>query len=110
MADAARDLKRLTELRSMLTQWPTDPFIHYAIGLEYQALGDNNAAAEWMEKALQCDPHYIAALRFLGTRAFEMGHDAEALSKLTQAHQLAVKQGKTREAGEIQTLLDELID
>ena len=94
----------------MLTQWPTDPFIHYAIGLEYQALGDLNACTEWMEKALQCDPDYVAALRFLGTRAFELGQDAEALHKLTQAHQLALKQGNIREAGEIQTLLDELTD
>ena len=54
-------MERVDQIREMLAEDPSDPFLHYALGLELQKKEHYQEAIAAFQKVLQLDEAYIAA-------------------------------------------------
>lgn len=45
----------------MLRDDPQDPFLHFALGMEYVRAGDHERALDAFDETLRLDPDYVAA-------------------------------------------------
>ena len=52
---------RMQKLQAMLEREPNDPFLLYAIALEYKKGNEYPAALEWFGRVIQKDPGYSVA-------------------------------------------------
>ncbi len=57
---------KLDSILSFLSENPKDPFLKYALGKEYEKLGQLEKTTELFENLIQSDPDYIGTYYHLG--------------------------------------------
>jgi tetratricopeptide (TPR) repeat protein len=96
---------RLEKLKGMLDIKPGDPFLLYAIGLEYKKLKDTKSAIEFLDRTIQHDWGYCYAYYQKGMILQESGDVDAAKRALTEGLDAARRKGDQHAASEISAAL-----
>lgn len=72
--------QRMEKLRRMLERTPADPFLLYAMGMEFKKAGNWQSAIDYFDKTLAVDPAYCYAYHQMGL-AYELGGDVESAKR-----------------------------
>lgn len=100
---------RLQKLTEMLEQQPNDPFLTYAIAMEYLGMSDLHRAEQQFKAVLLIDPNHLAAHYQLGVLLPNLNKDAEAITLLEKGLILAQQKGDLKTKNEFRSALDELL-
>ncbi len=71
-------MNRVDEIRKMLKTDPSDSFLSYALGLEYEKAGNLKMAIEVIEALTKSDPDYLGAY-------YKLGQLYEAIDEMDKA-------------------------
>jgi tetratricopeptide (TPR) repeat protein len=102
----AEQSSRLDKLRQMLETKPGDPFLLYAIGLEYKKLKDAKSAIEFLDRTIQHDWGYCYAYYQKGLILQESGDVEGAKRALAEGLDAARRKGDQHAASEISAALE----
>jgi len=72
-------MDRISKLKTMLGDSPSDCFLLHAMGLEYAKLGDLQTARNYFEQVLQADPTYVGTYYHLAKLIAESGDTEKAV-------------------------------
>lgn len=101
-------MDRKEELLIMLEEEKDDPFLHYALGLEYLKEMNYQEALRYFQKTLSLDNHYTAAYYQLGMIFRELDIVDVARDYFEKGKQIAEEQKDRRTAGEFEEALENL--
>lgn len=99
---------RLKRLRKLLERDPDDPFMHYAIGLEYVSMKRYNQGIAKFQDLIQRDSHYVPAYHQLGLLLVQLRKKDEAISILQQGIAEAAGAGDQQSRMEMEEILRDL--
>lgn len=99
-------MSRRLQLEKMLATDGNDPFLHYALALEFQKEGNHAAALEKLAEVVARFPNYVAAYFRQGQIFSEDGEPERAAAVLKQGIAVARTVGDLHAAGEMQGLLE----
>lgn len=100
--------ERAEQLKAILATQPQNTFAHYALGMEYAATGETDAALAEFRSVLAQDAKYANAY-LMGAQALERAERiAEAIQWLRDGVECAEKVGNRHAATEMQGLLEAL--
>ncbi len=107
-------MKRLSQLKTFLEENPNDPFLQYALALEYLKLKDPKQAQAIFVKLTQEHPQYVGTYYHLGKLEEELEEYDAALETYQKGMKVALEE-KDRHAhqelqGAYNMLRDELED
>lgn len=107
-------MNRLSQLKAFLEENPNDPFLHYAMALEYLKQKDQNQALHIFIELTQNHPQYVGTYYHLGKLQEELQQYDEALDTYQKGMKIALAE-KDRHAhqelqGAFNMLRDELED
>jgi tetratricopeptide (TPR) repeat protein len=103
------NIQRIEKLKSYLDETPQDPFLIYALAMEYlQDLPEK--AEEQLRILLKNHPEYLPSYYQLGLLQIEKGNPEEAIGILQKGIELARNQNNRHTLNELQMLLDEFQD
>lgn len=98
-------MDRLAQLETLLKEDPKDPFLHYAIALEYASRGDKAQAIARIEKLVGDNPDYLGAYYQLGQLYEQTQQNDKALTTYRTGAVLAQKLGNKKTLGELNEAL-----
>jgi tetratricopeptide (TPR) repeat protein len=93
---------RLSQLFTMLAMHGNDPFIHYAIAMEYSKEQNHVEACNWLQKTLAIDPQYLAAYYHLAQAYIYQEQTDTALLVLEKGILLAKERKDQKSLAELQ--------
>jgi predicted Zn-dependent protease len=97
--------KRIGMLQQMLDKEPHDPFLNYAIALEYAAIGEDKEAIRIIEALLNLDPGYLAGYYQLG-KLYELQNETEkAIEVYKKGREVALQTQNLKTLGELNEAL-----
>jgi tetratricopeptide (TPR) repeat protein len=97
---------RLEKLRQMLETKPGDPFLLYALGMEFKKLKDAKSAMEYLDRTIQHDWGYCYAYYQKGLILQEMGDIEGAKRTFGEGLDAAKRKGDQHAASEISAALE----
>ena len=100
--------KRLEALLDFYEKDHNDPFILYALALEYMAENDFGKAEEFFDQLLKKDPDYIAGYLQYARLMEKTDKINEAKELYTRGIEAAKKSGDKKAEKEMEDFLDEL--
>lgn len=96
---------RKQQIEALLQEDPHDPFLRYALAMEYVSSGDDASAVEHFTKLLREHPDYVPGY-------MQFGQTLSRLNRLDQARQVfeqgiaaALRTGDAHAAEEMQAML-----
>jgi tetratricopeptide (TPR) repeat protein len=92
--------ERILWLKDQIDSDKNDPFLPYALGLEYAAEGNLPDALEAMQAALKIDPSYYSAHYQSGQFFEKLGQTGQALIHYRKGGELAKTDGNTKAVSE----------
>ena len=98
-------MDRLAQLETLLLEDPKDPFLHYAIALEYASRGNKNEAIARIEKLITDKPDYLGAYYQLGQLYEQTQQNEKAITTYRTGTTLAQKSGNKKTLGELNEAL-----
>lgn len=101
-------MDRMKKLEEMVEGGSKDPFITYALGLEYRAVGDLAKASELLKRTREIDTEYLPLYYQLAECLILQNQSQEAKEVLEAGIALAQKQAALKARSELQSLLDSL--
>lgn len=93
--------KRLQQLQRFLEQSPEDPFLLYALAIEYVGLNQDGAAETLFRKLLTENPDYLASYYHYGRLLERLERVDEALAMFAAGVELAQRQGDEKTLREL---------
>ena len=90
------------ELLSFLKEEPDDPFLKYALALEYIKCGSLHEAFFYLNTLLEAQPGYLAAYYQLGKVLETLARCDEAISTYAKGMEMALSQNKKHTYSELQ--------
>lgn len=102
-------MDRLATLLAMERDAPTDPFLKYALAMEYVSQGNMAESRRYFERLVADYPDYIATYYQYGKLEEEAGNNDAATDLYTKGITKAKTAGDAKTARELQQAL-ELID
>lgn len=99
---------RIKALQAMIAKEPADVFLHYSLGMEYQAASLHDQAVAEFRQATAIDANYVPAYVEAGKALRSAGRLAEARETFSAAATLAAAQGLRHMQDFIQQQLDAL--
>ena len=99
---------RLEEIQNLVSLFPTDPFPHYGLAMEYKTLGDREMARKTFAELLEKHPAYVPQYLMYGKLLVELGDRPEAARVLTLGIAAARTARNQHALGELQAELDGL--
>lgn len=99
---------RIQAIQSMLAKNPKDVFLHYSLGMEQAAAGDQAGAVESFRRCIQLDDGYLPAYVEAGKTLRACKDYAAAREVFAAGMELAAVQGETHMRDFIQQQLDGL--
>jgi Tfp pilus assembly protein PilF len=106
--DLMKGKSRKEQLEAMLQDDPQDPELRYMLAMEYVSQGDDEGAVRCFREIFTVAPNYPPAYH-QGARALQrLNLIKEARDVLLRGIPLALAQGNSHAAGEMQELLDNL--
>ncbi|MEX0968239.1 MAG: tetratricopeptide repeat protein [Bacteroidia bacterium] len=97
---------RLAKLEEMQKADPQDPFLIYAIALEYMGKGDFEAALHHFLRLNAMDPDYLPQYFQLGQLYEGMNEHSEAAAAYERGISLAVRQREQKTLNELRQALE----
>lgn len=101
-------IDRITALKEILEQNPTDAFARYGLAMEYSRAGDVAAALAEFKVLLAAHPDYLAGYQMAGQMLVASQRSDEACEYLKKGVAVAQRLGKTHAQSGLQSLLDEI--
>ena len=103
-------MSRLEQILQMLKEDPADPFLNYAMALEFAKLGNIDTAIDAIEGIIARDENYIGAYYQLG-KFYEQSLQPEmAITTYQKGIVIAKKQNNNKVLGELNEALLTLED
>lgn len=99
---------RLAHLEKMVEAGTQDPFVLYALAMEYQKEGQTEQCLSFFDRVMAEHPDYLPAYLMAGTALAKNGQVPKAKQVLEQGILKAQAQGDSHTQGEIQDALSEL--
>jgi tetratricopeptide (TPR) repeat protein len=99
---------RLEKLAAMQKAYPNDPFIPYAIGLEYLGEGHYMRSIAYFERVISEHPDYLPAYYQTGVAYESVGLTDDARKVILKGIDLAVKKNEKKTCIELEELLERL--
>ena len=96
---------RLEQLELLASKDPRDPFIQYAIALEYASSNRLEQAAEILEGLMEASPDYTAGYHQAGRVYEQLDRDDEARRCYERGIVVAKRQGDTKDLDEMREAL-----
>lgn len=97
--------RRIELMQEMLTKDPNDPFLNYALALEYKAREAHTEALQRLQQLAQTHPEYLPTYYQWGQLLSDLGQTDEAIAVYKTGKALAKKKGEMKTLGEIQEAL-----
>ncbi len=101
---------RLDKLLEMLGKQPDDPFLIYAVGIEYEAIGEVERAMDYYTTVLDRHPDYLPVYYQAGLLSSKMGDNENANALLEKGISLAQTQKDRKTENELKMALEDLED
>jgi tetratricopeptide (TPR) repeat protein len=92
---------RTDNLLKMLEITPEDPFLHYALGLEYEAAGEDLKARQQFDFLLVNHPDYLPLYYQFGHLLSRLGEKEKALWVLQKGIDLAQERKENKTLAEL---------
>jgi predicted Zn-dependent protease len=99
---------RKEQIEAMLAEDPGDPFLRYALAMEYLGESNDEEALRQFRQLLAASPDYVAGYQQAGQLLIRRGELNEARSVLDRGVAEALKQGNQHAAEEMRGLLGTL--
>lgn len=99
------ELSRKQQIEEMLRLDPEDPFLRYALAMEYVAQGDDATAAQQFQELCTSAADYIPAYLQGGQALLRLNRPEDARQVLQRGIQAATRAGDDHAASEMQALL-----
>ena len=96
---------RLEQLEQLASKDPGDPFIQYAIALEYVSSHRLDQAAEILERLMTASPDYTAGYHQAGRVYEQLDRDDEARRCYEKGIVVAERQGDAKDLDEMREAL-----
>lgn len=96
---------RLEQLELLASKDPGDPFIQYAIALEYVSSNRLEQAAEILERLMEASPDYTAGYHQAGRVYEQLDSDEEARRCYERGIVVAERQGDAKDLDEMREAL-----
>lgn len=96
---------KLSQLLEFLNSTPNDPFLIYAVALEYQKKADMENCLKYFEELTQNHPEYLGTYYQLGKLYEDLEQTTNALTTYRAGIEWAKKQGKQKTLSELQGAL-----
>lgn len=93
--------QRLQQLISFVEQDPTDPFLRYALAMEYLKLGKPAKAEELFRHLLTNHPDYVGTYYHFGKLLVETDRTPEALEVYAKGKEVAAAAGEANALREL---------
>jgi tetratricopeptide (TPR) repeat protein len=103
-------MNRLEQLLEMLKSDPHDPFLNYALALEYAKLGSIDTAIHGIEGIILRDENYLGAYYQLGKFYEQSLQPEKAVETYLKGIEIAKKQNNRKALGELNEALMMLED
>lgn len=103
-------MTRLKQIEEMLRSDPADPFLNYALALEYVKIGEVEKAIIIIENILKRDENYLGAYYQLGKYYEQTLQPEKAVSIYQKGIEIAQKQNNCKTLGELNEALQMLED
>lgn len=101
---------RKQQLETFWKEDQSDPFIPYALALEFTREQDPASAEIWLKQCLGVDENYIPALYQLAQLLLQNGRKTESIPFLEKGIQLCQSKGEMKTLAEFRTLVPERED
>lgn len=101
--------ERMQQLHEMLESQPSDPFLLYAIAMEYKKIGDGPSAITNLDRVIVIDPGYCYAYYQKGQILEDLGHVNQAAAAYKAGVQAATKKPDPHALAELKTALAGLV-
>ena len=103
-------MKRIDQLKELLTASPNDAFLQHALALEYIKAGDEPSAKLLFENILNKEPNYVGSYYHLG-KLLERINDSKTAIAIYQTGMKEAKLAKDNHSyNELQSALEDLED
>ena len=107
-------MNRLEQIQTFLTESPNDPFLIYAMALEYLKIHNYDKALDIFEQLTENHPMYVGTYYHLGKLQEKLEQYDEALETYQEGMKVAQKLADRHSLNELQgaynMLNDELMD
>ncbi|MFM2206190.1 MAG: hypothetical protein RL213_165 [Bacteroidota bacterium] len=103
-------MSRTAQLHELIKEDPDDPFLQYALGLEYLKMSDLEAARTLFRQIIERFPDYLATYYQLGKVLERLKSPQNALSAYQAGIQVAVQQQNMHALAELRTAFELLQD
>lgn len=100
--------QRIEKLQRLAAQKPNDPFLLYALALEYRKEALEEDAERYFQKLIDEHPDYVPVHFQFGQFLVDLGREEEARAVLRNGFEVARGQGDSKAESEIESLLDTL--
>jgi tetratricopeptide (TPR) repeat protein len=97
---------RLENLKSLVEQNPTDPFLLYGLAMEYRRMGELEAAIERFAELIAQNPEYVPAYFQYGQTLERAGKPDLASGVYTNGIAAATRKGDRHASSELSGALD----
>jgi predicted Zn-dependent protease len=97
----------MSQIEAMLADDPGDPFLRYALAMEYVSAGDDVAAADQL-LSLTAETPYVPAFLQAGQVLARLNRFEQACEVLKKGIETARQQGESHAEGEMAGLLSSL--
>lgn len=102
------NVSRRQQIEEMLASDPEDPFLRYALAMEFVSVGDDAGAVERFSQLLASTPDYIPAYQQAGQAMVRLGRVEEAAGFFRNGIAAARARGDQHAAEEMQGFLEAL--
>ena len=102
--------ERVEQLLLFLKEDPSDSFLHYALALEYQKLGEISKAIKTIEDLLTHNTSYLGAYYQLGKLYEENSNMEKAVLIYEKGKIIAKEQNNRKTLNELNEALENLVD
>lgn len=100
--------ERLDQLMKLYDADPGDPFVTYAIAMEYMKTGEYEAAIHWLDETIKLDAGYSYAYYQKALAIQKHGRLDDAKAAVAAGLEQAQKAGDQKAVAELRDLLDML--
>ncbi len=103
-------MDRIELLLQLYEDDKSDPFTQFALGFEYQKMGQLNDALRWYEALVESTPSYTGVYYHLGKLYAELGRPKDASRIYKDGIQVCNLLGENKDRAELQQALMEMED
>jgi predicted Zn-dependent protease len=103
-------MNRILYLKNLSIESPEDPFIPYALALEYVKLDQAADAQFYFENVLKLNPNYLAVYYQYGRFLFTQSQAQQAIATLNTGIEIAKIQNDKHTLSELLFLLEDIED